>query len=55
VTTKTIVISASVVTDDHTHAARAAEVLVRAVTGLALEGISVGMNMTQVDDEEQET
>jgi hypothetical protein len=53
VVTKAIVISASVVADDHEQAARAAEVLARAVTGLALEGINVGINMSQVEDEEE--
>lgn len=51
--TKAIVISASVVADNHDQAARAAEVLARAVTGLALEGISVGISMTQAEDEEE--
>lgn len=52
--TKPLVISLSVVTDDHNHALRAYEVLGRAAVGLALEGIQVGTNITTIDilDEE---
>lgn len=49
------VILASVVTDNPEHAAKAAEVLARALAGLALEGITVGLNMSQQEDEESET
>jgi hypothetical protein len=49
---KAIFVSASVITSDQAQAARAAEVFARAVTGLALEGINVNMNIHQVDDED---
>lgn len=50
---KTIIITASVVTEDHNQAARAAEVLARAAAGLVLEGISVGVTMGQLDEEDE--
>jgi hypothetical protein len=49
---ETIVVSASVVTEDQSQAARAAEVLARAAAGLVLEGISVSVSLSRVDDEE---
>lgn len=49
-----LVVSASVVTDNAEHAARAAEVPARAITGLALDGVSVGLNITTVDEDEEE-
>jgi hypothetical protein len=48
-----IVISATVVTDDQQQASHAAEVLARAAAGLVLDGIPVNVSMTEVDDEEQ--
>lgn len=47
---KPIVISASVVTDDPQKAAKAAEVLARAATGIALEGISVNVSLGYGDE-----
>lgn len=48
----TVVISATVVTDNPVDAARAAEVLARAAAGLVLEGIPVSVSMG-VPEEEQ--
>lgn len=47
-----IVISATVVTDDQQQASHAAEVLARAAAGLVLDGIPVSVSMAEVDDEE---
>lgn len=47
-----IIISATVVTDDESHATRAAEVLARAAAGLVLDGVPVMVSMGQVDDDE---
>ncbi|HZN75884.1 MAG TPA: hypothetical protein VFC00_30000 [Micromonosporaceae bacterium] len=47
----TIVVSATVVTDDPGHAARAAEVLARAAAGLVLEGITVSVSMAVPDED----
>lgn len=49
-----VVVSASVVTSDPQHIARAAEVLARAAAGLVLDGIdvTVGMGTPTEDDEE---
>jgi hypothetical protein len=49
-----IVISASVVTDNPEHATRAAEVLARAATGLVLEGIYVNVSMGIAEEETEE-
>jgi hypothetical protein len=48
----TMVISATVVTDDHEQAARAAEVLARACSGLVLDGVSVNLSMSVTHDED---
>lgn len=47
-----IVVSATVVTEDPEHAAQAAEVLARAAAGLVLAGISVNVSLGVVEDEE---
>lgn len=47
----TVVISATVVTDNPEHAARAAEVLARAAAGLVLDGIDVSVAMGVPEDE----
>ncbi len=47
-----MVISATVVTTDHEKAARAAEVLARAASGLVLDGISVSLTLYRTDEEE---
>lgn len=49
---ETMVISATVVTDNEEHAARAAEVLARAATGLVLDGMSVSVSLMRSDAEE---
>ena len=49
---RSIVVSATVVTEDQTHAARAAEVLARAAAGLVLEGISINVNFGIADGDE---
>lgn len=51
---ETMVITATVVTDDPEHAARAAEVLARAAAGLVLDGISVSVSLMRADAEEVE-
>lgn len=51
---ETMVISASVVTDDAQHATRAAEALARVCAGLVLDGISVNLSLMRVDAEEVE-
>jgi hypothetical protein len=48
-----LVVSATVVTEDQAQAARAAEAFARACTGLALEGIGVNLSIGTVDDEEE--
>lgn len=48
----TIVVSASVVTDDQTLAARAVEAFARAATGLALEGLLVSVTVSRGEQEE---
>jgi hypothetical protein len=50
--TVTIVISATVVTEDQTQATRAAEVLARAAAGLVLEGMNVSVSMGIPDDDD---
>lgn len=50
---KTVVVSATVVTEDPTHATKAAEVLARAAAGLVLDGIAVSVSMGLPDDEER--
>ncbi|HEU4543005.1 MAG TPA: hypothetical protein VFR23_17880 [Jiangellaceae bacterium] len=47
-----MVISATVVTDDATKAARAAEVLARAAAGLVLDGIDVSVSMGIPSDDD---
>jgi hypothetical protein len=47
----TVVISASVVTENPDHAAKAPEVFGRAAAGLVLEGIAVSVSMGVPDDE----
>ncbi len=47
----TMVISCSIVTDDHEHAVKAAEALARVAAGLVLDGISVSVSMFRVDEE----
>lgn len=51
---ETMVISATVVTDDHEQATRAAEVLARAATGLVLDGVSVSLALYRADDPEDD-
>jgi hypothetical protein len=50
-----IVVSATVVTENPEHAARAAEVLARAAAGLVLDGISVNVSLGIPDDDEEAT
>jgi hypothetical protein len=50
----TIVISATVVTDDQSQATHAAEVLARAAAGLVLDGIPVNVSMGVPDDDEDQ-
>jgi hypothetical protein len=47
-----LVVSFTVVTDDQNEAARAAEVMARAATGLALEGTMISLTIGTVDDDE---
>ena len=47
-----VVVSATVVTDDPEHIARAAEVFGRACAGLVLEGMSVSLSLGRGDAEE---
>lgn len=49
-----LVVNLSVVTRDASEATRAAEVMARAAAGLALEGISVALNLGTVPDHETE-
>jgi hypothetical protein len=49
-----VVISATVVTDDPEHLVKAAEVLGRAAAGLGLEGIDVSLSITTVPDDPDE-
>lgn len=49
-----IVISATVVTDDQEQALKAAEVLARAAAGLVLDGVNVSVHMGIADDEDEE-
>lgn len=49
---QTIVISATVVTEDTTHATRAAEVLARAAAGLVLEGMNVSVSLGVPEDDD---
>lgn len=52
---KHLVVSATVVTQDQSKAARVVEVLARASTGLALEGLSISITMgtaIEVDDDD---
>jgi hypothetical protein len=53
--TRHLVVSATVVTQDQGRAARAAEVLARAATGLGLEGLNVSITIgTAVDIEDDD-
>lgn len=47
-----LVVSLSVVTGDDTKAARAAEVMARAATGLALDDIPASFHIGRVDEED---
>jgi hypothetical protein len=49
-----IVVSATVVTSDPEHVVKSAEAFGRAIAGLALEGISVGLSIGTVEDEDEE-
>ncbi len=49
----TIVVSATVVTDDQSKASHAAEVLARAAAGLVLEGIPVNVSFGVPDHDEE--
>jgi hypothetical protein len=49
-----IVISATVVTDDQQQASHAAEVLARAAAGLVLDGIPVNVSMGVPDADEED-
>lgn len=44
-------VSASIYTSDPEAVARAAEVLGRAIAGLALDGINSSLNIIRIDDE----
>lgn len=50
----TIVVSATVVTDEEAHAARVMEAFARAATGLALEGMLVSVTISKGQQEEVE-
>jgi hypothetical protein len=49
------VVSATVVTDNEDQVAKAAEVFARAITGLALDGISVAVHIGTADEGEETT
>ncbi len=49
-----VVVSATVVTENPEHAARAAEVLARAAAGLVLDGINVNVSLGIPDDDPEE-
>jgi hypothetical protein len=51
---RTIVITASVVTENPDHAAKAAEVFGRAAAGLVLEGIAVAVSMGVPGDQDND-
>ena len=51
---RTIAICASVFTEDHEEAAKAAEALARVAAGLVLDGIDVSVNMHRLTDEEDD-
>lgn len=48
-----LVISATVYPDSQEAALKAMEILARAAAGLALEGISVSINATNIDEEDE--
>jgi hypothetical protein len=50
----TLVISVSVVTENHEHAVRASEAFARAATGLCLDGITASVTLGVVDDDDDE-
>ena len=47
-----LVLSLSVVTEDQSEATKTAEVMARAATGLALDGIDVSLSIGTVEDED---
>jgi hypothetical protein len=47
-----LVLSLTVVTRDQSEATRTAEVMARAATGLALEGITISFHIGTVDDDD---
>ena len=49
---QSIVVSATVVTEDEVHAARVMEAFARAATGLALEGMLVSVTISRGEHEE---
>lgn len=51
---KEYLVSLNVMTKDPHNLSRVAEVLARAATGLTLEGLTVNMNMTELDSEQEE-
>lgn len=50
---RSIAISASVFTDSHEEAAKAAEALARVAAGLVLDGIEVSVNMYRLSTDEE--
>jgi hypothetical protein len=48
-------VTASVVTENPEYVVKAAEAFGRAIAGLALEGINVGLNIGTVEDEDDGT
>ena len=50
--TNTLMVEATVCTDNPDHAAKAAEVFSRAALGLALDGISADIAMSSIEDAE---
>jgi hypothetical protein len=49
-----MVVSLTVVTEDQEEAVRAGEVFARTAVGLALEGVTVNLNLGTPDDEDGE-
>ena len=49
---KPILVKAVVLTDNPSHAARAAEVIARAASGLALEGLFISMSIGRGSDDD---
>jgi hypothetical protein len=52
-TVKRMGVSVTALPDTPEQTARAAEVLARAITGLAFEGIGVSLNIHEFDDEDE--